>query len=432
MVDLAAPARPRRHSLLRRLGVIAAALAALLLAVGLVLTDANPSVPEPPEPTAEQVGAARAAALQLRLLRAAPAGTSVVRFTPEELAGAATLASHGFAPDRLRVTPGAGGLTIAGSHRLPLGRWLNMTLTAAAGQPGFPPARLAIGPLTLGERPTRLLFRAARVVLGRRGVALPPLDRLVSGLAVDAGGVSAVVDVPPKLFEQLAGLKEAAVDAAATARIYCGLAAAQRRVPEPDFAAQVRRAFAFTPAASVTPAQNRATFVALAMLLVDERAGELAGDARARTAACRVPVPDVTIHGRADLPKHWTLSAALQAGAGTQIAQAMGAWKELADSLERRSAFAVGDPTGFSFLDLAADRSGFRAAQAATDPATAVATAASLARATPAQLLPPSLMRQPDGLSNQQFVRHYGGLSDARYDAAVARIDAVLDAEGLR
>ena len=405
--------------------------AALLAAAVLLLTGGSPIGRALPVPTADQVGAARAAAMQLRVLRAMPGANGSVRFSEGDLRAISTLASHGFAPDRLDAYLADGALRIDAAHRLPLGRWLNVALTVRSRPRGFPPIRMTVGHVPLGEGATRLAIRTARWLLAKRDVPVPPLDALVRGFTVVPGSVAANVTLSPSMIEGLARLDGHRIDPAQVARIYCTLGRLQASAPLGDVAAHVRRAFTLQPPASATVERNRATLVALAMFLVDPRAGEMAGNARERTDACRVPVPVVTLHGRADLTMHWSLSAALTAGASTQIAQAMGTWKELADSLSSQSEFAVGDPTGFSFLDLSADRSGFRIATVAVQPNDAVRIATTLSRVTEDQILPPALMAQQDGLTNQQFVRHYGGIADPRYDAAVSRIDAVLDLQGV-
>jgi hypothetical protein len=137
------------------------------------------------------------------------------------------------------------------------------------------------------------------------------------------------------------------------------------------------------------------------------------------------------IYGRQDWPKHWALSAAIAVGAGAQLSEAAGEWKELGDSLARQSQFAIGDPSGFSMADLAADRAGFRTARAAWQAEGAERMAAALAHATPDQLLPAELVRREDALSNASFIKRYGGLDDPRFKQRVREIDAVLDARGL-
>jgi hypothetical protein len=216
-----------------------------------------------------------------------------------------------------------------------------------------------------------------------------------------------------------------------TSHLYCRLAEMQDSQPVTEFTDLLHRAFS-VPDPSVTSADaNRAALIALAMLVVDERAGDLASPARVNTERCRVALIPVTIYGRPDRAKHWALSAALAAGAGTQLSEAMGEWKELADSLSKQSQFARGDPSGFSFADLSADRSGFRSARAAIDPGRADRTAAWL-RSVPAEhLLPSSLAKREDGLTNAEFASRYGSLSDQRFATRVGEIDLVLDQAGV-
>jgi hypothetical protein len=131
------------------------------------------------------------------------------------------------------------------------------------------------------------------------------------------------------------------------------------------------------------------------------------------------------------VPKHWALSAALAAGAGTQLSEAMGEWKELADSPSKQSQFARGDASGFSFADLSADRLRFRSAHAAIDPERAGRTAAWLRSVTPEHLLLPPLTNREDGLTNPEFARRYGSLSDQHFSTRACEIDLALDQAGV-
>ena len=174
------------------------------------------------------------------------------------------------------------------------------------------------------------------------------------------------------------------------------------------------------------------TSVALGMLLVDQRVKDFAQVSGEDLGQCRIPTVPASIYDRFDWTKHWALSAAISVGAGVQLSEAAGEWKELADSLSRQSQFAVGDPSGFSMADLAADRAGFQAASAAVQPDSAERLAAELARATPEQLLPNELVQREDGLTNKDFVQRYGGVDDPRFKARVREIDGVLAKSGLR
>lgn len=416
-----------------RIARAAVLVASLLVILWFVLTDRDPAVVEPPPPNAAQVGAGRDAASQLRASRSDPRGRSRVDFGPAQLDGIATLASHGFRPDRLAAGLRGDTVSIRGSHRLPGGRWLNAGLSTTGGDGDFPPLRLTVGPVTLGPFLSRAVLETGRLLLRFRRIKLPPLDQMVSDVAIDRGRVTATISLPNRtgLIDGLAGAGSRPAVARMTVRIYCRLAKMQRGRPVATLPDLIHRAFATTNSSVTSSEYNRAALVALAMLVVDARAGDLAGSARTDRERCRIaPIP-VTIHGRNDWTKHWTLSAALAAGAGTQLSEAMGEWKELADSLGKHSQFARGDPSGFSFADLAADRSGFRSARAAIDTARADRTAAWLRTVTAEQLLPEPLTTREDGLTGAEFVRRYGSLADPRFAARVGELDRALDQAGV-
>ncbi|KQU52958.1 hypothetical protein ASG67_08810 [Sphingomonas sp. Leaf339] len=408
-----APRQPRRW--LRGLGWALAVIVALIVALWFLFTSAAPAVPPMPAPTAEQAGAGRDAVMQLRGEGKTPRAHGI-RLGADELQGMAALASHGFRPARFAVTLRDQAVAVTVSRALPLGRWFNADLVTGGRQTGFPHARLRIGSVTFSPFWTRKLIETTRRFALWRGIEVGPLDTLVRGIAVGGGEVAAVVDLPRP---------PGPIDGAVATRLYCALAAAQRRTPSDDFATHVRRVFSAPKGAETDVVRNRAAFVALAIFLVDDRVAELADAATAGIAACHIAPPTVTIHGRADLPKHWSLSAAIAAASGTQFAQAIGEWKELADSLSPQSSFAIGDPSGFSFVDVSADRAGFRAAGRANEPG----EAARLAAATPDQLLPPVLLKQPEGMKKAAFIRDYGSITDPRYTAMVAKIDAILNTD---
>jgi len=339
----------------RRLTTAALALLALLIAGWLVLTSPAPLFAAPPAPNAAQVAAGRDAYRQLR--GAQNNSNRRIVLNAEHLAGLGLLASHGFAPDRLRLAIRDGRVVAEASHRLPLGRWLNVTAMAQPSGEGFPTTSLKVGLIRLPAWLSRAALESVRLLLMARGVDLPPLHWLVRELTVQGETVTALVRLPSRtgVIDTMAGVPSNVIDDAQVTLTYCALARRQRTRPSDDFAEQVRRAFSL-PDGGNPAAANRAAFIALAMLLVDERAASFAGSAREDTTDCRMPIVSTQLFGRADWPKHWTLSAAIAVGAGVQLSEAVGEWKELADSLQRNAEFSVGDPTGFSMADLAADR----------------------------------------------------------------------------
>jgi len=416
----------------RRLAVTATVLVLIGLVLWFTVTSPGPSMPQPAAPTAQEVGGGRDAYRQLRAARGNKAGMLLI-LGPVQLAGLGAVASHGFRPDRLKLSAHGRSFVLEANRHLPLGRWLNVTLTAESPSRGFPVSRLEVGLWSLPPRLSRWALEVGRWFLSRR-VEVPPLDVMVRNFTVRGGTVQALIRLPGKagLVDQMAGAVAQPVDKDEVIRIYCALADRQRKAPSSDFAEQMHRAFSLPSGDLSRTETNRAAFIALGILLVDDRVADFAELSPGELRHCRAPVIPVTIYGRQDWPKHWTLSAAIAVGAGTQLSEAAGEWKELADSLARQSQFAIGDPSGFSMADLAADRAGFGAAQAASRPDSADRVASALSKATAGQLLPNRLVQKEDGLSNSAFVKRYGGVDDARFKARVEGIDAVLDTTGLR
>jgi hypothetical protein len=369
--------------------------------------------------------------MQLRPVETAPDEIRRLKLDARHLDGLSALVTHGFRPHKLKVFVSGKVLHVEASRQLPLGRWLNVAAETAGSADGFPELRMTIGSLALPPFLSRIVVDMTRSGMGLAGLDIPPLDDLVREVVIEEGRVPLSVNWPDGAG-LLAGVLQArsSLDPKLSARIYCELAEAQRRDPQSDFAVQVRRAFPMTSAGAATPESNGAAFTALAMAIVDRKVGTVAGVAASDIEACPMPPSRITLHGREDLAKHWALSAALAVGSGTQFAQAMGEWKELADSLSKRSEFQPGDPTGFSLVDIAADRSGFRTADAASDPGSSSAMARRLSGATADAILPPSLLSLEEG-PGVDFVGRYGSLDDPRFAGVVKEVDVVLDRQGL-
>jgi hypothetical protein len=207
------------------------------------------------------------------------------------------------------------------------------------------------------------------------------------------------------------------VDGELVRATYCRIAAAQVEKPVGTLAELARRAFVEELGGN-SERSNRATLVAISLAVAGEQAEFLLPGGAELRLKCSVPAGAFRLQGRVDLAKHWALSASLATALGAQAAERLGEMKELNDSL-------VGG-SGFSFLDLAADRAGVQTAVLAADPETAVATNEQLRRATDEYLLPKALLQAPEGLSQASLGARFGDRGDTRYRNAVSKIDRIL------
>jgi hypothetical protein len=388
-----------------------------LVALPVVLAVSRSQSPAPsPPPTAAEALAARHVFERLRTL-SKQSGAHDVALSWAELAGVSKLGGRALRINNAAVVQDGDRVRLTGSIRLPLGLWANVTGWASPASTGAPVLEGRVGALPLPPFVMKMLIGITRFGLRLRGIEVPPTEKLIQGLAVSHDGLIARLDLPrdSKLFQALNKAQLQPVDTAVVAALYCRMTAAQAAAPTPDFAQLVQQAVGN---AGDDVAQNRAALVALAMVTVSPEAGRMAGDATPLIAKCLQPTTRYLMLGRDDLPKHWALSAALAAVYGTDISSAVGTWKEVSDSAPSGS--------GFSYVDLAADRSGSLVGARLSDPLRAPAMGRWLATAGQAQLLPIHDLALAEGMDEAEFTRRYESVESDAYGKVAARIDRAL------
>jgi hypothetical protein len=164
------------------------------------------------------------------------------------------------------------------------------------------------------------------------------------------------------------------------------------------------------------PRENRAALVALGLYALGSGAERLLG---AREELPPLPRKWVTLQGREDLARHFLVSAAISATSDSTLSDAMGLYKEWKDSQ---------GGSGFSFVDLAADRAGTRFGTAATADSASARRLLRIASAKMADqdLLPP-VGDLPEQLSQVDFQREFGGIDGAGYQRMLETIERRLD-----
>lgn len=122
------------------------------------------------------------------------------------------------------------------------------------------------------------------------------------------------------------------------------------------------------------------------------------------------------LYKRIDLAQHFIGSAAITASANGQLAQMMGEEKELSDA-------KVG--SGFSFIDLTADKAGTQFGEAATkSPESARKIQKAMTEITDYSDFMPDPTHFPEHMDEAEFKKRYGSIKSAAYKAVVKEIDA--------
>jgi len=199
-----------------------------------------------------------------------------------------------------------------------------------------------------------------------------------------------------------------------------------KSVPDGDdgFARLMEEAFVFAEDNShgtdgVQP--NKAAILALGVILGEEKVARVAKRRvdLSRSAEIAALRNRVTLQGRNDLARHFWVSAALTVLSDGRRSMTVGITKELMD--------ATPGGSGFSFVDLLADRSGTLLAEAATRNAeSAQVLQLRIRNGVRIADFCPDIDGLPEGLSRDEFQTEYGGLGGARTQAIVVEIQQRL------
>ena len=160
--------------------------------------------------------------------------------------------------------------------------------------------------------------------------------------------------------------------------------------------------------------ENRAAILSLAAFATGRGLGAVVPAAKLWPQPRRM---QVTLQGRDDFTQHFLVSAALVTEGTTPLANAVGLYKEVADSR---------GGSGFSFNDMAANRAGTLFGELALrDPARLQAL---LAGGVREDSLVPDMTDLPEFLTAAEFTRQYGGVGGVEYARMRADIERRLGA----
>jgi hypothetical protein len=128
----------------------------------------------------------------------------------------------------------------------------------------------------------------------------------------------------------------------------------------------------------------------------------------------------VLLDGRNDSRLHFIISAGLKLISDRGVSSAVGEFKELLDTNRGGS--------GFSFVDLASDRTGIRFAEVATDPDGGARRIQELLAGNPTEMqFYPVVADLPENMPEPEFKQRFGGVNDPRYNEMVRNIDRRID-----
>ncbi|MDF2180387.1 hypothetical protein P2G88_19180 [Aliiglaciecola sp. CAU 1673] len=166
--------------------------------------------------------------------------------------------------------------------------------------------------------------------------------------------------------------------------------------------------------------ENEAAMMALSMYAGSRHFGKLVGvlpSSSGHTARTDRPL---VLAKRADLALHFVYSMALKVLSDRGLSNAIGEFKELMDRAATGS--------GYSFVDLAADKAGIHLADAALDSERAVLVQTRMAASNGEADYMPAIDGLPEGLSKAQFVAQFEQVDSPQYQEMVAEIERRIQA----
>ena len=354
----------------------------------------------------------------------------------EDFNGVIALATRGYRKftGRVNITP----LGIESAFSLyipknPFGKYLNLRIGLVPSRSGLKVDHVKLGSLSLpGDSSLKLAEWLMNLFLGDRQGSY--LIKSVRSVEFDHDLIRVRVRPIPDLERRLSRLRGrvklvrddlALLGDPQLIRLYyatlCAVTLEQQIQPTVDFSLYVDKAFQLAASRSQTAQQakteNQAALLALVLHLGSNRFETIIGRIRTdELLTCRDNPRNVELSGRKDLRQHFIVSAALQLLSDSGLGNAVGEFKELLDSIRGGS--------GFSFVDLAADRAGIRFAEMALDQ-----QGGSLRLQQRVQLVPLESLYFPDlsglyeNIPQLEFEALYGDIYSKAYLAVVADID---------
>ncbi len=415
--------------------------ALLILAVGGVIAlslQAEPMVATSPRLDSRSADEAWRVLRRLVVTAAKATDDVVLNLSKAELDGLLALASRGIPFVNAQAEFSQDSLTVQATLTLPpnpFGRYLNLKAGVLDSRQGLILAPVSTGRLQIpGEAVESLARLGLDVALGSSsgGIVLDTIDRV----NVDARQIAVHLKYDPRMVVRLKSWDERLAEVRdrvqplgdpATVRVYFSRLidktrqTGNARAPLTDGMAAVFTLARERSVINDPVVENQAAILALAGFYGEAGVLRLVGPVITEELQSKMPRGRVAlVAGREDLPKHFLISAALQIISTSGMSHAVGELKELLDTGK--------GGTGFSFVDLAADRAGVRWAEVALSRDSARRLQEKLAANPTEGVFFPPIGGLQEWMPQATFEQRYGNLDDNRYKAVVRDIDARIKA----
>jgi hypothetical protein len=338
------------------------------------------------------------------------------------------------------VTPGVLRVNISvRMPRNPLGHYLNLRGEILSDERGLNIHGVTIGKLPL---PGWLVWSVSKnllnVTMGNNDGSV--LLESISSLDITRDAVVVKIASLAKNKERLKRLQQLMTklaqigrngknhwDTAVITQYYTRLLETERRFQPPakpslaDFLGPLFQLARERSAAGEPVTENSQALMALSIYLGNPQFEKLAHITLPKELLGRsAHLQKVPLGGRQDLRLHFVVSAGLKLLSDHSISSAIGEFKELLDADRGGS--------GFSFVDLAADRAGIRFVEVATDSSGGARRLQELlaGRSEEARFFP-IVADLPEDMPKAEFEQRYKGLDSAAYRGLVHEIDRRID-----
>jgi hypothetical protein len=415
----------------------------LLASVSLIyaVVDDEPQVLEAEQPTPQSLQQAKNTLKQFNRQLQQPVGRNVISIAPDQLTAIFALVSDIFKNITARQNSSDNDLIISATINLPknpFGQYVNIKTFISADYAETDIARTSIGSLSISNQNAVALI--SRLVLWRAGEEFKaPEGDLVSDLSMRQGKL--MVHLNPQLDTRqlLENLKSK------------GRQTLDVLIPQGQFT-EVQYYYDYLVRSTrYIQGSNISTslFDYLKLALSEARRRSDLGDAQQENIAALLSVglfvgdyelqralttllkvknlskhhSRVTLANRKDLNLHFIYSVVLTILADQGVTLSIGEIKEVSDSAK--------GGTGFSFVDLTADRAGVQLAEfAISNPSTARLLQDNIYKINTESGVFPDIALLQEGLSEEQFKKDYVNRKSADYRVVVSEIDrriAALD-----